>query len=82
MANKYAANESTTSVAGRKVGRLSYGSLKLHAKRDRKRQEAEARQREHDALSVKDKITLAKSRDGESKREIARLKAALKTEKN
>jgi hypothetical protein len=54
-----------------------YSSAKLHAKWDRKRQEGEARQREHDKLTAQDKISLAKTRRGESKREIARLMAKL-----
>lgn len=41
--------------------------------RAQKRQEAEERQAKYDALSPEKKIALAKSRTGESKKEIARL---------
>jgi hypothetical protein len=63
-------NEIKTSARGKTNG---YNSAHLHAKRNRKRSETEARKREHDSLSIKEKIVKAKSRRGESKREIARL---------
>lgn len=50
-----------------------YKNAVLHTKRDRKRQEGEARQREHDKLTIQQKINLAKSRPGKSVREITRL---------
>ncbi len=50
-----------------------YTSATLNAKRNRKRQEAEARQREHDSLTVEQKITKALKRQGSSKREVSRL---------
>ena len=66
-------------TSGRK-GRTAYSSVKLHAKRGRKRQEAAARDREYQALSTKAKLAQLPL-GGESKREIARLTARLKTEK-
>lgn len=62
-------NEVKTVKRGKTNG---YNSAHLHAKRNRKRQEAEARQREHDTLTLHAKIEKARSRRGESKREIAR----------
>ena len=63
-------NETKTGNRGKTNG---YNSTTLHAKRNRKRQEAEARKREHDTLTLNEKIEKARSRRGESKREIARL---------
>jgi hypothetical protein len=54
-----------------------YNSTVLHMKRDHKRQDAEARQRDHDKLTVAQKIAKAQKRDGDSKKEIARLTALL-----
>jgi hypothetical protein len=62
-------------------GRKSYRNAKLHARISNRRQEAEARQREYDGLSISARIARAKSRQGESKREIARLEKALATQK-
>lgn len=56
-----------------------YSSAKLHAKRDKKRQEANTRQRHYEGLTIPARISLAKSRRGESKREIARLEKLLAT---
>ena len=56
----------------------------LEERRKMKREEAEARQAEYDKLSIDQKIKRAKSRPGESKKEIARLmakKTAVKKEK-
>lgn len=58
-------------------GRTHYSHAKADARQDRKRQAAEARQRAYDSLSVPKRIELAKSRRGESKREIARLEKLL-----
>ena len=67
----------------KKTGKTNgYKSFVLHAKRDKKRQEAMARDREHNQLSIQQKIELAKSRRGESKREIARLNKKIAMEKN
>lgn len=43
--------------------------------RKQKREAAEERQQRYDALSLKDKIALAKSRRGNSKKELERLRA-------
>jgi len=58
-----------------------YSSNVLNAKLDKRRDEAEDRQARYDRLSTTDKVKLAKSRRGESKRELARLEARLATEK-
>jgi hypothetical protein len=50
-----------------------YNSAHLHAKHNRKRQEAADRQREHDSLTINEKIEKLRSRRGDSKRELARL---------
>lgn len=68
------ANE--TKTEGRR-GRTVYNSTKLHAKRDRKRREAEDRQMDYDKLSLAQKIKRVESHPGESKRELARLTAEL-----
>lgn len=63
-------NETKVPKRGKTNG---YNSAHLHAKRNRKRQEAQSRKREHDTLTLNEKIEKARSRRGESKREIARL---------
>lgn len=63
-------NESKSVRQGKTNG---YTSAHLLAKRNRKRQESDARQREHDSLALNEKIEKARSRRGESKRELARL---------
>ena len=50
-----------------------YTQLKNHAKQDRKRREAYARQDNYDSLTVTEKIALAVKRGG-SVRELARLR--------
>jgi hypothetical protein len=50
-----------------------YNSAHIHAKRNRKRQEADARQQEHDSLTINEKIEKAQSHRGKSKRELTRL---------
>jgi len=60
-----------------KKGRESYSHAKADARRDKRRQEAEARQRTYDGLSIKARIALIKSRPGESKRETARINKGL-----
>ena len=49
-----------------------YTQMKAHAKRDRKRQEAEARQAKYDKLTRVEKIALATNRGG-SQKELTRL---------
>ena len=58
-----------------------YNSTVLRAKREAKRDEGEARTDRYNRLSTSEKIKLAKSRPGESKREVARLEARLVKEK-
>ncbi len=61
--------------------RKSYSFVKQQARRDKRRQEAEARDRHYQSLSTADKLKLAQSRPGESKREVARLTKRLEWEK-
>lgn len=56
---------------GHKV-RGKYSHAKADARRDKRRREAEARQRIYDKLTLEEKLALVKSRGG-SKRELARL---------
>jgi len=62
-------------------GREVYSHAILDGKKDRRRQEAESRQRAYDTLTTAQKIKKAKGRVGESKRELARLEAILAAEK-
>lgn len=73
-------NTSTDGAAVRK-GREHYSHDKADARVDKRRQEADARERVYDGLTIPAKIALAKSRRGESKREIAKLEKALALEK-
>lgn len=67
---------STTSSTGApRKGRDSYSSHHLHAKRNRKRQEAEDRQSTYDALTLKEKF--ATLIPGGSKRQLRRLDALM-----
>lgn len=66
-----------TLIPGRK-GRDEYSSATLHAKRNAMRMEAESRQRDYDKLTVDQKVKLAQSRRGKSKREITRLTKIVK----
>jgi len=75
---KYPQSASTTaSGAPAKKGREHYSSAKLHAKWDRRRKEATERDTIYAGLSIQARINLAKSRRGESKRELARLEKLL-----
>jgi len=56
-----------------KKGREHYSHAKLDARNDKRRQEAAARQRHYESLTIAQRIALAKSRPGENKRELARL---------
>ena len=64
-----------------KKGREHYSHDKADARVDKRRQEADAREREYDGLTIPAKIARAKSRRGESKRELAKLEKALALEK-
>lgn len=57
-----------------------YNNAKLHAKRNRKFEEACDRQADHNTLTIQEKIAKAKSRRGNSTREIARLTKQLELE--
>ena len=57
----------------KRKGRSNYSTAILRANRKRKRQEAEQRDAIYVGLSVQQRLDRAKSRRGESKREIARL---------
>lgn len=59
-----------------KVG--GYSSTKLHARRDKRRHEAEARQGEYDKLTVAQRLLRAKKSPGQSKREIIKLEKLAK----
>lgn len=50
-----------------------YNSSKLHARRQKRQNEAAERQEKYNSLSVEEKIKLAKKRGG--KKELARLRA-------
>lgn len=77
MKNKYAVKSTPFSGGGSggtetvsKGKKNGYHSEKLHAKWDKKRAEAEARQFKYDKLTVDQKLALAKSRRGEVKRKL------------
>ncbi len=69
--------DAASTTSKRPIKENGYSSVKLHAKRDRKRHEAEVRQDEYQALSHKEKLARVQNRifagKGESKRELARL---------
>lgn len=65
-------NETST-----RKGRTVYNSTKLHAKRDQRRFEANGRRLDYEKLTIKQRLQLAKSRRGESAREVSRLTVAL-----
>jgi hypothetical protein len=62
-----------TSKTGKRGKTNGYNSHTLHKKRDNRRFEAEVRNEEYQALSVKDRLKRVKSRRGESKKETERL---------
>lgn len=64
-------NDETKTIRRGKTN--GYSSAKLKAKRTRKFEDACDRNAEHNALTVEEKIAKAKTRRGNSKREIARL---------
>jgi hypothetical protein len=69
------ADEKTT-----KKGRQSYSHVKADARKEKKRLEAENRQKLHNKLSIKEKITKATARGG-SVKELNRLNILLVAEK-
>jgi len=65
-------------MAGKKQGKQNgYKNAVLHAKRNRKRREAEARQFEYDGLTLQQKLARAKGKR-EQTRLLAKLAAAAK----
>lgn len=77
--------QTKTETKTMKKGRDSYSSVKLLARRHKRRDEAFDRQSEHDTLTLKEKLDKCKFRAkkgmGESKREVARLLIKLEKEK-
>jgi hypothetical protein len=69
---KYPQNK-VVGTTSRPVKTEGYCSDTLHAKRDRKRSEAQARQREHDAHTPEAKRQKCLARRGNSARELERL---------
>jgi hypothetical protein len=74
-----ARTDNSLSGASRNTARKSYSHAKADAKKDRKRQQAEDRQADYDALSTKAK--LASIPVGGGNRQRKRLEALLATEK-
>lgn len=71
---KYPQNKAAGNTTARPVKTEGYCSDILHAKRDRKRREAQERQREHDALTLDQRLFLCcHERRGSSGREAARI---------
>ena len=73
-------SEEKTNKTGKK-GREHYSSAILMAKRERKREEAADRQSKYSKLSFEQRLKLARSRRGESKREVARIEKQMKEQK-
>ena len=76
---KYPQNQSVTSTGAPslRTGRKDYCSATLHAKRNSRRIEAEARDRAYQALTVPERIKMVTARGG-SVRELARLNKLVK----
>jgi hypothetical protein len=75
---KYPMTGTTTTDGTTRKGKSNkQKSGKLQAKRERKRNEADERMYEHKSMTLEQRIDKAKSRRGESKREIARLQKQL-----
>ena len=53
----------------------------MNARKQQRREEGAIRQAEHDALTLEQKLAKAKSRPGNSKREITKLEAAIAARK-
>lgn len=72
---KYTTTVTTVTTDGKpKQGKVNgYHSEKLHAAKDKRRQEAKARQRHYESLTIKQRIALAQSRRGNSEKEQNRL---------
>lgn len=72
---KYPQNTTTNAggTTARRIKTEGYSSAALQAKRDRKRAEAEARQRSYNALTFDEKLEQIEDRRGASARELARV---------
>lgn len=66
---------------GRPIKKNGYSHAKADAKRDRKRQDAEARQGVYDGLTLRMRLARTLTARGQSKRQRARLEHALAVEK-
>ena len=64
---------------GRPIKTNGYSSVKLHAKRQRKREEAEARAEAWGKLTPQRQLNALKKRPGESVKQVARIKELKKT---
>jgi hypothetical protein len=74
--NKHQTHGTAALITGGRKKIAGYSSATLHAKRDSKRREAEARQRSYDALTLDEKLEAIADRPGTSARELARLTLA------
>lgn len=74
-------SKSTASDGSIRKGREHYSSVKLHAKLKRKRDEASDRHDVYVGLSIQARIKQAKSRRGNSQKEISRLSKLLELHK-
>jgi len=68
---------SSTSTPNSRKKTAGYCSDRLHAKRDQRRREADARQARYDALSLEDRLRLCHTRPGQTIRERARIQFAI-----
>lgn len=73
-----ATSSESTGKRGNKTN--GYSSSFITAKRNWMRQHAEERQADYKSMTIQDRLTQAKGRRGESKREVARLEALLSTQ--
>lgn len=65
----------------KKRGREHYSSDKLWARREKRTAQAEERDAKHQSLTFQQRLEKARSRRGESKKEVARLTKLLATQK-
>lgn len=65
--------DKVTTVNGHRIKVNGYSSNILHAKRNKRRDEAMARQDAHEKFTINQQIKKIKSRRGESKKELARI---------
>lgn len=76
---KYPQTQSSTGKAtvGRRLKTEGYSNAMLKAKRNARRQDAEARQQAHEGLTLRQRFNKALSRPGQSKRELVRIEEAM-----